>query len=141
MTFFEAIAHLRENGGRVALVNKYGSPSEAAWCDGVMQWVNSWLPVASCPTTIDGEWFIVQPPPKSYTFAEAYAMMKAGKWMFRVKRPECAFRLMNGKWYRKRHSDIAKWNVTEELVNTFETSSSILFSSEDIESQWQEANP
>lgn len=83
MTFMEAVKASSDRGVKIRLKGHTGF--SAAWINGRLSWVHgdhgysgevliSW-------DVLGGEWEIVPTPPRQYDFAEAYKMMKGGKWM------------------------------------------------------------
>lgn len=62
-------------------------------------------------------------PPKKYTFSEAYAMMKHGKWM-KVVGKNCKYRVENSCW----------------VINDSKIGKYFGFQTEDIDSLWEEVS-
>jgi len=123
MKFFKAVRIARETGK----VIRNSDGDRARWVDNHLEWVNpSDIAVAVYDCHLDDNWEVETPPPKEYTFAEAYQMMKAGKWMESAtgyQRMHC-----NGIWC------VANVDVSIGLRPHN-------FSSYEIDSKWIEVQP
>lgn len=126
MKFFEAVEIARKTGKKIKHVN---SVDEARWINDRLVW--------QCGDTVlvyshnlDADWQVIEPPPKQYTFAEAYEMMKAGKWM-KVSCISQAYRYHNS----------AGWVWCKDIATNSMGLDFITFSPYMIESKWEEVNP
>lgn len=127
MKFFEAVEIARKTGKKIGtkLYEHYGNVSE--WRGGTLVWENSSQFVFIDENVIDADWQVIEPPPKLYTFAEAYEMMKAGKWMIATS-TKVMYTMANG---------VIEYKYSDSQI----IHSSAYISIDSINSQWQEANP
>lgn len=132
MTFWEAIEEARK-GKKICF--RSNSLWDAVWKDLRLVWAFNNSNVEIHQQYLDGNWSVVEGPPKLYSFAEAYKMMKAGKWMIPVNLANStswgwATRMRsNGQW---------EWRKDGTGITRHRDGS---FCQEQIDSQWQEANP
>lgn len=127
MRFWEAIEEARK--GKKIVRN--GEIQQVGWSALGLRWLYNNDPVSLCPYNVESEWSVVEDPPKLYSFHEAYAMMKAGKWMRTTT---------NSMLYKRDHHD--NWWFKNGLRERPEMIHSIaIFSPEHVDSQWQEAHP
>lgn len=76
--------------------------------------------------SIDADWQVIEPPPKEYDFAEAYQMMKAGKWM--QSHLGYQRRFYEGIWQIR-----SKWGVVSHIPHAINAC--------EIEDKWIEVQP
>lgn len=102
LTFWEAVEHLRKHGG--SCVHFPYSSLEIEWSEGHLRLSGDKQKVPVNTQFLDSEWRVAPKPAKQYSFFDAYAMMKQGKWMQMVssdaKRVDIAT-FQNGKWLSK----------------------------------------
>lgn len=122
MKFFEAVEIARKTGKKIKHVN---SVDEARWINDRLVW--------QCGDTVlvyshnlDADWQVIEPPPKQYTFAEAYEMMKEGKWMKVVGGVDCRTHI--GCWLIKQVGCLVTYKFDRIPI-------------QEIESKWEEVNP
>lgn len=77
MKFWEAVEVARRTGKKI---KRTGSTDVASWVNNKLMW-NCTDTVMVYEHNIASDWQVIEPPPKEYDFAEAYRMMKDGKWM------------------------------------------------------------
>ncbi len=76
MKFWEAVEVARRMGVKVLCVS---TKQVALWKYEEFIWEKGDR-IALVPGHLDADWRVIEPPPE-YSFAEAYQMMKQGKWM------------------------------------------------------------
>lgn len=92
MKFWEAVEVARKTGKKI---NR--GRSIAIWLVNRLIWECTKANVPVSDYNLDYDWQVIEPPPKEYDFAEAYQMMKAGKWMKPLGTYECRA-YVDGYW-------------------------------------------
>lgn len=118
MKMFEAIEVARKTGKKI----KRGK-DHAVWFDDKLIWEGIRTCVMISNVNLDADWEVVEPPPKEYSFAEAFQLMKQGK------------RMMPSGGGFAYYFDGADWKVDG---NVFKTPT---FYPSDIDSKWIEVQP
>ena len=77
MKFFEAVEIARKTGKAIKNGNEVASWK---YSTDALHWESTGAFVLIDGVKIDADWQVIEPPPE-YSFAEAFAMMKQGKWM------------------------------------------------------------
>lgn len=103
MKFWEAVEAARKTGCmiKVKAAGLQSAGCTAIWNDTLgLVWKIDGQRVPILDIYLDANCEIVPVPPKEYSFAEAYKMMKAGKWMKRADNQQnFGNRSVGGMWY------------------------------------------
>ena len=98
MKFWEAVEVARKMGKKISFkqgVAEWSSTRNA------LVWIRSSDQVVFLDDVVlDADWQVIEPPPKEYDFAEAYQMMKAGRWMKPVY-SACPRTYQDKTWWRR----------------------------------------
>lgn len=81
MKFWEAVERIRKYGGKITRPIACGTASAEAWWDDRVLMDGAGRSFVVEARDLDADWQVVEPPPKEYSFMEAFAMMEQGKWM------------------------------------------------------------
>lgn len=127
MKFFEAVEIARKTGKTI----KRNGVDIAKWDSSKLIWESTKDYVLLFDHNLDADWQVIEPPPKQYTFAEAYEMMKDGKWMRMVSGINQAFRYHNS----------VGWVWCKDIATNSMGLGFVTFSPDMIDAKWEEVNP